>query len=385
MKKLLIIMLAFLIYIPSWSQKQEKEKNWWIRGYVKDLVNVNISNDSTTFDNLIHNRLNFKWFPNDEINVKIELRNRFFWGETVKSIPNYGKLVDVNNDHFDLSAMNGKNSILGHTMVDRAYLEWYKNDWEVRVGRQRINWGINVVWNPNDLFNAYSFFDFDYEERPGSDAVSIKKYTGVASSLELASNTAGEFDDMVIAGKWAWNKWNYDFQLLAGKAREDYTVGFGWAGNIKDAGFKGEFTYFSPYTGKGDEALLFTVALDYSFESSFYINGSLLVNTAASVTPDFQENINLFATDRITAKELSPFRYATFLQASYSFHPLINGGVATIYYPSKRDALFINPSVTFSVKQNLDLDLISQIYYDKFFDDYKVQARLIFIRLKWNF
>lgn len=385
MKKLVAIAAACLMYAFSYAQEEEKEKKWWIRGYVKDLVNVNIADDSITFDNLIHNRLNFKWFPTDAINVKIELRNRFFWGETVKSIPNYGELVDVNNDHFDLSTMTGKKSVLAHTMIDRAYLEWYKDDWEVRVGRQRINWGINVVWNPNDLFNAYSFFDFDYEERPGSDAILVKKYTGVASSLELAGNVANDFDEMVIAGKWGWNKWSYDFQVLAGKAREDLTLGFGWAGNIKDAGFKGEITYFKPYEDDGEEALLATLAVDYSFESSFYINASWLVNSAADVTPDFQENINLFTTDRITAKDLSPFRYATFLQTSYSFHPLINGGIATIYYPSKRDALFINPSVTFSLKQNLDLDLISQIYFDSFFGDYKAQARLFFARIKWSF
>ena len=378
----------FIIWILSstvlWSQ-EEKEKKWWIRGYVKDLLSVNIADDSTTFDNLIHNRLNFKWFPNDQINVKVELRNRLFWGESVKFVPQYGELVDVNNDHFDLSAMEGDGSVLLHTMIDRAYVEWYKNDWELRAGRQRINWGIHVVWNPNDLFNAYSFFDFDYEERPGSDAILIKRYLGVASSLEIASNVSDNFDELVIAGKWAWNKWNYDFQVLGGKAREDFTIGLGWAGNIKDAGFKGEVTYFSPYVGEGKEELLASIGLDYSFENSLYINASFLINTAAPVTPDFQESVNLFAADRITVKDLSPFRYATFLQTSYSFHPLVTGGVATIYYPSKRDALFINPSITISLKQNLDLDLISQLYFDKFFDAYEAQARLIFARIKWSF
>ncbi|MEP0985716.1 hypothetical protein [Ekhidna sp.] len=384
MRKFLIIATTIIGGL-CWAQEEEKEKKWLIRGYVKDLLSVNIADDSTTIDNLIHNRLNFKWFPTDQINVKVELRNRLFWGETVKYVPQYGELIDVNNDYFDLSVMKGRKSLLFHSMIDRAYVEWYKDDWELRVGRQRINWGINVVWNPNDLFNAYSFFDFDYEERPGSDALLVKKYTGVASSIEIASTIADDFDEMVIAGNWKWNKWNYDFQLLAGKAREDITFGLGWAGNIKDAGFKGEVTYFSPYTGDGKNELLASVGIDYSFESSLYLNGSFLINSAAPVTPGFQESINLFSTDRLTAKDLSPFRYATFLQTSYSFHPLINGGIATIYYPSARNALFINPSVTVSLKSNLDLDLISQLYYDQFFKAYKSQARLIFIRLKWSF
>ena len=84
-------------------------------------------------------------------------------------------------------------SVVFNTTIDRVFLEYNKNDWEVRVGRQRINWGINLAWNPNDVFNAYSFFDFDYEERPGSDAIRIRKYTGIASSVELAANITDDF------------------------------------------------------------------------------------------------------------------------------------------------------------------------------------------------
>lgn len=381
------IFLATILFAShiGFGQDEEEKKQWQLRGYIKDLITTNVANDSVSFDNLLHNRLNFKWFPNDNLNIHLQIRNRLFWGETVKAIPNYGELVDVNNDFVDLSVVSGKNSLLFHSMIDRAFVEWYNNDWEVRVGRQRINWGINLVWNPNDLFNAYSFFDFDYEERPGSDAVRIKRYMGAASSLEVASNVAEDIDDLVAAGMWKWNKWNYDFQLLAGKAHEDIAIGIGWAGNIKNSGFKGELTYFTPYVSSGSESLLITLAVDHSFESSFYINGSVLYNNGVPANPGFQKNVNLFSQERLTAKSLSPFRYATFIQTSYSFHPLINGGLSTIYYPSKRDALFINPSISASLKSNLDLDVISQLYFDKIFNNYGAQAKLIFVRIKWSF
>lgn len=384
-KRLHIFFIAtFFLKLVCSGQENVEERKWWVRGYVKGLLSVNFADDSTTIDNLIHNRTNFKWFPNDQVNVQLELRNRFFWGETVKAIPTYDELVDVNNDYFDLSAMAGSKSLLFHTMIDRALIEWYRDDWEVRVGRQRINWGVNLVWNPNDLFNAYSFFDFDYEERPGSDAIRIKKYTGAASSIEIATNAAQNFDEQVIAGMWKLNRWNYDFQLLAGKAQEDVAIGLGWAGNIKNAGFKGELTYFDSYLDRS-ESLLFSIAIDYSFENSLYLSGSMLYNSAISATPLFSENINLFSSDRLTAKDLSPFRYATFLQASYSLHPLVTGGLAMIYYPSQRDALFINPSVSVSLRPNLDLDLISQLYFDRFSEKYEAQARLLFVRIKWSF
>jgi len=336
----LSFLIATVLCLSTLAQ-EDVEKNWSLGGYVKNLSTLSFADDSTTFDHLVHNRLNFRWFPTDQINVKIELRNRFFWGETLKELPNYGEFIDINNDYVDLSVMDGSGSVLVHSMIDRAYIEWYKGDWEVRFGRQRINWGVNTIWNPNDLFNAYSFFDFDYEERPGSDALRIKKFTGVASSVEIASNVSDDFDEMVIAGMWKWNRWDYDLQLLGGKAQEDLAVGVGWAGNLKQAGWKTELTYFHPYIGDENEMLLVSTAVDYSFESSFYLNGSVLYASGAPENPSSLESVDLVSTDRLTARDLSPFRYATFLQISYNFHPLVTGGIATIYYPSQRDALFL--------------------------------------------
>ncbi len=59
-----------------------------------------------------------------------------------------------------------KQSFLLNTTIDRLWFDLHFNKFQVTVGRQRINWGQTFVWNPNDIFNAYSFFDFDYVERP---------------------------------------------------------------------------------------------------------------------------------------------------------------------------------------------------------------------------
>ncbi|MEO1051977.1 MAG: hypothetical protein AAFX87_15200 [Bacteroidota bacterium] len=380
------LFLLLLVCCASLSKAQdtEKERKWAINGYVKDLVTVNVLNDSTLVDNLIHNRLNFKWFPSDQFTAYFEVRNRIFFGDML-GIPNFDQLVDVNNDYLDLSANWVDNeSILFNSAIERAYVEWTNNDWEIRFGRQRINWGTNLIWNPNDIFNTYSFFDFDYEERPGSDAIRITKYTGFASSLEFAANINDDFDELVMAGLWKINKWDYDFQVFAGKAREDLALGIGWAGNIKNAGFKGEISYFNPYDNPENPAVwIASLSADYSFESSFYLHGSILFNSDGDIQLP-QGGFNSFNGERLTVRTLSPYRYSTFLQTSYSFHPLISGGVAFIYYPGS-NALFINPSATFSLKSNLDLDVLSQLFYDEIAGDYQTVARLIFLRLKWSF
>ena len=108
--------LFFLLSLPviCWSQEDEnQEKKLQLNGYLKDLVTINIADDSTLLDNLIHNRLNLKWYPNDHWTGILELRTRAFFGdqvrtinqisETVPGFPRYSELVDVNNDFFDLS------------------------------------------------------------------------------------------------------------------------------------------------------------------------------------------------------------------------------------------------------------------------------------------
>lgn len=377
--------LAIFILICTLVSAQEKDKNWSVSGYIKDLMALNIADDSTLVDNLIHNRLNFSWDVHESLRVRIEVRNRLFFGDMVSTVPDYPELIDVNNDYLNLSYYTPENKgWLLHTMIDRAYVEWNNEKWELSAGRQRINWGVNLVWNPNDIFNSYSFFDFDYEERPGSDALRIKRYTGFASSVELAVSLHEDFDRMTMAAMYKFNTLSYDIQVFAGKSRRDLTAGLGWAGNLGDAGLKGELSYFHPYeNGVANRALLASVTVDYNFASSLYLHVSYLYNSdgANNIMP---EQLTFNTSARLTARDLSPFLHSTFLQASYNFHPLIGGGLATIYYPSA-SAFFFNPNVTFSLKENLDLDLISQLYFDDLNDRFKAQVRLFYARIKWSF
>ena len=41
-----------------------------------------------------------------------------------------------------------------YTNFDRAYIEYISGSFELSIGRQRINWGINMLWTPNDIFNS---------------------------------------------------------------------------------------------------------------------------------------------------------------------------------------------------------------------------------------
>lgn len=391
-KKTIYILFLFIsITLPG---QEDKPKNWSLNGYVKNLQTWLFFNESfpdltqfklvDTFlqDNLIHNRLNFRWFPNDKLTLRADLRTRVFFGDLVKARPNYGDLVDdANNDFFDLSlVLLDKNSWVIHSMIDRLYLEYVIGNWEIRLGRQRVNWGINSVWNPNDIFNAFAFTDFDYEERPGSDALRVKYFTGFASSLELAVKIFDNFDEAVIAGMWKWNKWKYDFQLLAGYAERDLVFGVGWAGNIKNASFKGETTYFLALDEGMSNSFALSLGGEYSFSNSIFLSLGYLYNSRGTTDADVS---NLFSFE-LSSKNLYPYKHAIFTQVSYPINPLLNGGLAIIYSPVNVHALFLNPNLTFSIAGNWDLDLIGQIVFNQQMR-YTSPIQSIFLRFKFSF
>ncbi len=383
--------IAFLVAISFFFGANGQESNsrlLEVNGYLKDLRTFNLVDglDSIVVDNLLHNRLNFSWYASDNFTAKVELRNRIFYGEVIRAIPSFGAFVDDQPGLVDLSFnLIDQKSFVFNATIDRFFLEYVKDKWEIRAGRQRINWGVNLAWNPNDIFNAYSFFDFDYEERPGSDAIRIKRYTGVASSVELAVSGGQESDDLVVAGLWKWNKWNYDFQLLAGKARNDFVIGAGWAGSIKSAGFKGEVSWFVPIDKNASgafETVLWSMSVDYSFSNSLYINGSFLVNTGLE-SNDFS-TITTFNFDQLDTKNVLPFPYATFLQLGYPINPLVSAGFSWMTFPGEK-SYFLNPTLTASIFNNFDLDLIAQLFYADQNNGYEAVSKALFLRMKYSF
>ena len=390
MKKLLF--LCFLALVTGLGAQQppseEKPKNWSLGGYVKNLQTLIFFNNPSPVediflqDNLVHNRLNFEWFPNENFTFHADLRSRIFFGDLVRANPDYGKLVDnANNDYLDLSlVLLDRNNFVIHTMLDRLYFEYVKNNWEIRLGRQRVNWGINTVWNPNDIFNAFAFTDFDYEERPGSDALRIKYYTGFASSIEIAVKAFDDIDEAVIAGLWKFNKWNYDFQLLAGLVGNSIALGVVLSGNIKNASFKGEFTYFIPTEETGEEAFAATLGYDYSFSNSLFLSAGYLYNSLGTNTGSIS---SLFSFE-LSAKNLYPYRHALFVNLAYPISPLLNSGVALIYSPVEAHALFFNPTLTYSITENWDLDFVGQLVFN---DDggFTSPIQALFFRLKYSY
>ena len=378
------IFLFTLLPFSAIIAQTEEPKNWTLSGYAKSMQGLFATEfpglGSALFtDNFLHNRLNFKWYPNNEWTVRAELRNRFFFGELTRTLPGFKESLKTGgNDVLNLQLLNIGNKVILHSILDRLYLEYNKEKLEIRLGRQRINWGINTVWNPHDIFNAFAFTDFDYEERPGSDALRIKYYTGFTSSIELAIKAFNDTEEIVAGMLWKLNKWNYDFQILTGWSHRDVVLGGGWAGNIKQIGFKGEASVFISTVDSINHTFAGTISLDYSFKKGLFLSTGLLYNGTDN------QNADLFAFD-LSARNLYPYNWSIFSSASIPFNPIITGSLALIYSPVDFNPLFINPTITYSIAQNVDINLIGQILLQGNGKHYNSPTQVGFLRVKWSF
>ncbi len=384
-----IFILSFLLLsINSFSQ----ERKWALNGYLKDLqmyyspkqelVGTDIDQLNT---NIIHNRLNFKWYASNTITVITEMRNRLIFGNITREFPAYKSTIDYDNGWLDLSwiSADSKNWFV-HSMIDRAYIDYTSGKWQFRVGRQRINWGVNLVWNPNDVFNTFSYFDFDYEERPGSDAVKIQYYTGVTSSAELVFKMGDNVHHMALAGLYRFSKWDYDFQVLSGRVGDDYIIGGGWSGDIKGGGFRGEITHFIPRNNIDNpvESTVASISGDYTLKNSLYLHAGALFNSRGTTGKAGGMDI-LFNPD-MSAKQLSFAKYALFGQVSFPFTPLLNGSFSGIMNPCDH-SFYVGPAFTYSLQNNLELMLTGQLFFGDEGTEFGDIGKLAFARIRWSF
>lgn len=160
---------------------------------------------------------------------------------------------------------------------DRLYLTFEKEKWCLKLGRQRVNWGQTFVWNPNDLFNNYSFFDFDYVERPGCDAFRATYYHHATSFSEVVVSL-NHANEVTAAFMHHGMIKNFDYQVMAGvQTADDLVVGGALTGDVKGVNLRGEFAYRQPLEDFGESAGIFEISVCcrlYVFQSDYAAGGS---------------------------------------------------------------------------------------------------------------
>lgn len=408
-----VLCLSFMAQI-TWAQDGG---DWRFYGYIKDMRSLYLFKpaENIKLNSLIHQRTNCRWFANENITLGASLRNQVFYGgftsdfnqllhenRALIDIANaidpdnpvpytYGELLNPVGGLLDFRVLwLDEPGASGVSEIDRFWIDWNEGKWQIRLGKQRVNWGINWVWNPNDLFNAFSFTDFDYEERAAADALRVQYYYDDFSQVELVAAAGRSFENNSFGLRWKTNKWNYDFQLILASFQDEPTIGFGWTGNLGNAGFKGELThFFDEDRDKFEDQVVASFGFDYAFLNGFLIQAEALYNGYGERVPTEAGNALFFGNSN--PKSLSPYTWSTFLGSSFAISPLLNASFGFILQPAD-GSFYLAPGLTYSLGSNIDLLVIGQLTQrqelsilpgaDELFGEF---YGVVNSRIKWSF
>ena len=382
MKKIYVIFILTIFSSTVFAQD-----NYMLKGYVKGMTNMqSYGDDGMIIENTIYNRFDFDWYINDNLTFTAGLRNRIIAGNNVSIIPNYSEYLSRDVGYLDLSWVWADNkSWIGLSQLDRFTIDYTVGNLQITIGRQRINWGQSFVWNPNDLFNTYSYFDFDYEEKPGSDAVRLQYYIGDSGKIE--SSTSINSDNKVTSALlYRFNTYGYDIQFMTGVFTEtDYVFGGGWSGSIAGGGFSGELTYYHPIENFADStgSVTATIHYDYTFNNSLNLQFETLYNGFGA--DDMSSGLGGVIFMDLSPKNLFPTKFAVFGSGAYDVSPLFRVMLAGMYGPSG-NFLYVGPTLTYSMSDTMELSAIGQYFsMDEVAKTIANEGSAIYVRLKWAF
>ena len=400
-----------LLLLPFLSEAQTNAPSKIeLNGYITNMQSVSISELPEVFpeeydfltkgDNNLYttnlnfkNRLNFFWYANSKLTFSAQMRNRLIIGDQVRMDfdRQLEKSYENNGNHFNPSwnAAVGNSYIL-NLAFDRLYAEYSSDNWEITIGKQRINWGKTFAFNPNDMFNTYSYFDFDYEEKPGTDAVRVMYYTGTASSVEFAANIDSS-SQVTAALKWNANIKNYDIQFIGGILQDkDLALGFGWSGYVKNACWRGELAWYQPFDNFSDTTgvQMLSTGIDFSIASKWSVQTEIML---ARFNEDKQiALLNAYASpNSVKDLAISPFQFLA--SGTFQASPLSSFSLSGIWYPHRDiKGFFVNPSWTYSLSDNFTASVYWQLFHGKFpgtiTQEIKRQTvNSVFLRFKYSF
>jgi len=389
-----------IAFLPCllWAQTSKFE----INGYGKYMFSSRLYPDSDVHfeDQYLHTRINSKWYPTPNLTGALEFRIRGIYGETVRNTSNYIDQIKSTRDFARLDAVLwNRKSTVGYAEIDRLWFDYTKNKFQLTAGRQRIAWGTSWVWNPIDIFNPYSVLDFDYEEKPGVDALRVQYYTSAVSKVELSIKPGKSESDRIIGGLCSLNAGEYDFNLIAATRNQRWILGGGWVGDIHDAGFRGEFTVSKNFTDQdeyiGDfvsgfpsyryagtynkPVVSFVLSGDYTFPNSFYVHTEVLHNSNGKT-----DDILVYQTQALENGMLTAAKWSIYQEFAYEISPLMRGSVFCLFNPNDKSSVVV-PSLNYSICTNLDLMAICLLFNGKTATEYGDYGKTILLRVKYSF
>ncbi len=154
--------------------------------------------------------------------------------------------------------------------IDRFFFKQTFDNFELTLGRQRINWGVGRIWQPTDRFHPMNPADFTKIEKTGADALSFKYFFGLFTDAEFVVNFRNLIKDYNYGVRFRTNFSPFDISLILGYFDKQPNFGFDLSGNISDAGVRAEGIYVRNRDKPDSSYLRLIIGADYQFSSKVY-------------------------------------------------------------------------------------------------------------------
>ena len=164
---------------------------------------------------------------------------------------------------------------LNHNL-DRALITYESVHGDLWIGRQTVAFGSARVVSPTDVIVPFTYEELDKEERPGVDAVRLRRAVGSFSEIDVGY-IFGKDLDIDASAAFAQGRFSIaqtDLNPLLIMFRENVLVGIDLARALGSAGswLEAAYTFAGAAGGggRGGDYLRLSTGVDYSFGASSY-------------------------------------------------------------------------------------------------------------------
>lgn len=398
MKQIVFSIFLLLFSLPAFAQPEFSGNLQWMGISVKPGRTIFSRNTDLKQLNQGSLYLNAGYSFSERLTFQSEIRTRFLHGET----SNFSTMISDgsagSSDQFLINKtweLNKNNT--ADFRVNRFYLDYNDGPLLITAGRQRINWGMAMIWNPVDIFNARNAVTFG-DDLPSSDAVRIQFYTSETNSFDLVVKGSETRAGRAWALRFKGNMRSTDFQVFGGQRHDIPVAGFGWSGEFLKGGFRGEvlgqfntfvYRYDWAYYGPGIPGIIkqrdrkpnvqAVVSYDYTFENSLYLLTECLWSPSGQ-----KENVLFSSLHAADNQWLSPGVLNLAHQAGFDLTPLVRIGGIYLWNPTDY-SLTAGPTLNWNLSDNLDLNGMLLFSDGNNTSEYGGIGTIGFMRVKWSF